>query len=159
VINERWRIYCLTLRSDTPLMWSHYSDKHRGICLEFDAGHAVIGNAWQVQYNDVLPALDMLTTTDESIFRILVSKSSDWSYEGEYRVLARDGEAPDVSPQFLPITNKDFLSLPRGALTAIIAGCRADLDAIKAMVERRAPGLPIKRAVQAPDRYSLSIQD
>jgi len=127
--------------------------------LEFDAGHAVIGNAWQVQYNDVLPALDMLTTTDESIFRILVSKSSDWSYEGEYRVLARDGEAPDVSPQFLPITNKDFLSLPRGALTAIIAGCRADLDAIKAMVERRAPGLPIKRAVQAPDRYSLSIQD
>jgi hypothetical protein len=159
MILDRWRIYCLTPHSETPLMWSHYADKHQGICLEFDAGKAVIGNAWQVQYREALPVLDILElATDKGTFEILVSKSYDWRYEDEYRILARDREAPDVTPQFLPITNKEFLPLPQGALTAIIAGCRANLDEIKALVEKHAPGLPVKRAVQAPDRYSLSIQ-
>ncbi len=127
--------------------------------MEFDAGHAVIGNAWQVQYRQALPVLDILElATDKGTFEILVSKSFDWLYEDEYRILARDGEAPDVSPQFLPITNKDFLPLPPGALTAVIAGCRANFDEIKALVEKHTPGMPVKRAVQVSDRYSLSIQ-
>ena len=58
----------------------------------------------------------------------------------------------------LPVTNDDFLALSRGALTAVIAGCRANIDEIQGLVERCAPGLPVRRAVQAPDRYSLSIQ-
>ncbi len=29
------RIYCLTPDADSTLMWSHYADNHRGICLEF----------------------------------------------------------------------------------------------------------------------------
>lgn len=160
VIAERYRIYCLTPHPDTLLMWSHYSDKHRGICLEFDAGQAVIGGAYQVIYNETFPALDVLRlgpTLD--VFQILVNKSSAWHYEDEYRILARDDEADEVPPQFLPITNKDFLPLPPGALTAVIAGCRASFDEIKTLMEKHAPGLPVKRAVQALDRYSLSIQD
>jgi len=159
VIIKRWRIYCLTPHSDNRLMWSHYSDKHRGICLEFDAGEAVIGGAYQVAYSDAPPALDILAISDPSVFQILVTKSPDWCYENEYRILARDGVADDVPPQFLPITDKDFLLPPPHALTAIIAGCRANIDKIKALVQKHAPGLPVKQAVQAPDRYSLSIKD
>jgi hypothetical protein len=127
-------------------MWSHYSNKHQGICLEFDAGQAVIGNAFQVEYGDALPVLDILTFTPKDAFQILVTKSPDWRNEDEYRILARDGQADDVTPQFLPITNNDFLALPPSALTAIIAGCRADVDKIKALVQKHAPGLPVKRA-------------
>jgi hypothetical protein len=29
------RIYCLTPHADSILMWSHYADNHKGICLEF----------------------------------------------------------------------------------------------------------------------------
>ena len=153
------RIYCLTPHPDRPLMWSHYSNNHQGICLEFDAGQAVIGNAFQVEYGDALPVLDILTFTPKDAFQILVTKSPGWRNEDEYRILARDGQADDVTPQFLPITNNDFLALPPSALTAIIAGCRADVDKIKALVQKHAPGLPVKRAVQASDRYSLSIQE
>ena len=140
-------------------MWSHYSDRHRGVCLEFDAGQALIGGAFQVGYSDALPVLDILAFSPEDVFQTFVTKSPDWGYENEYRILARDGKADDVPPQFLPITSNDLLPLPPSALTAIIAGCRADVDTIKASVEKHAPGLPVKRAVQAPDRYSLSIQD
>jgi hypothetical protein len=99
----------------------------------------------------------MLSFSPEEAFQILVTKSTDWTYENEFRILARDGQADEIPP--LPITNNDFLPLPPGALTAVIAGCRADVDTIKDLVKRHAPGLPVKRAVQAPDRYSLSVQD
>ena len=158
-IVERWRIYCLTPHSDHPLMWSHYSNHHKGICIEFEAGQSLVGSALQVAYCDKLPALDILRMSGEAVFRIFVMKSPDWFYEKEYRILARDSSASDAPASFLPVTNNDFLSMPPGVLTAIIAGCRADVDMIKALVEKYAPGLPVKRAVQAPDRYSLSIQE
>jgi hypothetical protein len=155
---NRWRIYCLTVHPAMSLMWSHYANHHQGICLEFDASQAVIGGAFQVKYSETLPLLDILALSDEAAFQVLVTKSSDWAYESEYRILARDSKADDDS-QFQPITTNDFLYLPPGALTAIIAGCRADACAIKMLVHKHAPGLPVKRAVQAPERYSLSIQD
>jgi hypothetical protein len=32
---SKYRIYCLTPCPRSILMWSHYADNHRGICLEF----------------------------------------------------------------------------------------------------------------------------
>lgn len=154
---ERWRIYCLTPHPDNLRMWSHYSDKHRGVCLEFDASIALIGNAYRVNYCDVLQTLDVLEITREDAFRVLINKSTEWSYENEYGILARDRAADKVTPQFMPITDREFLLLPPLALTSIIAGCRADFDEIKSLVEKHAPGLSVRRAVQAPDRYSLII--
>src|SRR5580704_921719 len=34
-IHERFRILCLSAKPDSVVMWSHYADKHRGLCLEF----------------------------------------------------------------------------------------------------------------------------
>ena len=82
-----------------------------------------------------------------------MSKSSDWSYENEYRILARDKQADSEHPKFLKITDNDFLLLPFNALMAIIGGCKADLDSM------RLPDVKIKRALRAPDRYSLFIED
>jgi len=100
MIVDRWRVYCLTPYRDRPLMWSHYSDKHRGICLEFDAAQALIGGAFQVRYSDALPVLDVLSLSPEVVFQIFVTKSPDWRYENEYRILARDGGADDVPLDF-----------------------------------------------------------
>lgn len=32
------KVGCLTTKNDNTLMWSHYADKHRGICIEYDIG-------------------------------------------------------------------------------------------------------------------------
>jgi hypothetical protein len=161
IIAERWRIYCLTPHPDSPLMWSHYADKHNGICLEFDARDKVIGRAFQVVYSDAVPVLDghSLTESEEIADKILLSKSSEWSCENEYRILARDSQADSEQLKVLKITDNDFLTLPSGALTAIVAGCRADLHRIKALVQKFAPNLNIKRAVRSPDRYKIYVED
>jgi hypothetical protein len=141
-------------------MWAHYSNKHTGICLEFDTSAAAIGGAYQVMYNSAPPVLDVHTVADKEVIQILLNKSSVWNYEDEYRVVAHEGAvAGGVTPAFLPITNLDFLPLAPEALTAVIAGCQADFDKIKALVDKHAPGLPVKRAVRATKAYSLSIED
>jgi len=47
------RIYCLTPRIDSTLMWSHYAENHKGICLEFAVKEGnVFGSAFKVIYEE-----------------------------------------------------------------------------------------------------------
>jgi len=158
VVVARFRTYCLTPKADMPLMWSHYADHHRGICLEFDTSEPLFGNAVKVEYQMTLPAIDILNQTDEASFRPLVTKSPDWCYENEYRIVARHQNAAENAPSHFPITTDDFLPLNPGALIGIILGCRAEVNAIMALVTQHAPDLPVKRAVQAINSYTLLIE-
>ncbi|HLG99435.1 MAG TPA: DUF2971 domain-containing protein [Bryobacteraceae bacterium] len=157
---DRWRMYCLTPHPTSVLMWSHYGDKHRGLCLEFDATAAVIGRALQVRYQENLPAISASSFDDWGAIApsILLDKSIVWAYEDEYRVLARDSKADALPTDFLPVTGKDFLPLPVGALTAVIAGCNADLDAVTSIVQAHAPSIRVQRCVRAHNKYALSIE-
>jgi hypothetical protein len=51
MIPDRWRIYCLTPVPDSTLMWSHYADDHKGICLEFEVDDMLFGFAREVTYH------------------------------------------------------------------------------------------------------------
>ena len=52
---ERYRVYCLCPDVHNMLMWAHYADKHRGICLEFNVRNEVICGALEVQYSAEFP--------------------------------------------------------------------------------------------------------
>ncbi|MFM5593107.1 DUF2971 domain-containing protein [Aeromonas veronii] len=81
------------------LMWSHYADEHKGIVIEFDY-HAlkthfnkilsVSNSIERVLYNrerhEVLPC----TTSPK---RNLLTKSDDWIYEKEHRVITKVSNA------------------------------------------------------------------
>lgn len=158
-IKDRWRMYCLTPYPDNALMWAHYAKKHQGICLEFDTRFNEVGGAWPVNYNSKLPVLHVYSVADQNIMQILLNKSSVWAYENEYRAIAHEGPVDrDTNPQFLPLTDKNYLSMPEGALTAVIAGSAASFDAIKALVDQHAPGLAVKRAVCAEETYKIDIK-
>jgi hypothetical protein len=55
MIPNRWRVYCLTPFPDSTLMWSHYADNHKGICLEFALGDRLFGSAQKVEYLATYP--------------------------------------------------------------------------------------------------------
>jgi hypothetical protein len=50
----------------------------------------------------------------------------------------------------------DFLPLPEGSITAVIAGINADIEAIREVVKRCAPHVPLKRAIWKPRLLSRS---
>ena len=96
------KVGCLTTKNDNTLMWSHYADKHIGICIEYDIGKIyekdnLIIN--KVNYN--IPIITNKSIVDNEILEIdnikrlieLFSiKSEDWKYEKEYRILYYDKE-------------------------------------------------------------------
>ena len=96
------KVGCLTTKKDNTLMWSHYADKHRGICIEYDIGKIyekdnLIIN--KVNYN--MPIITNKSIADNEILEIdninrlieLFSlKSNEWKYEKEYRILYYDKE-------------------------------------------------------------------
>lgn len=153
---ERWRIYCLTPHADSVLMWAHYAEKHQGICLEFDVRIEQVGRAYRVLYQDTFPLIgpDHFGNPRVLVDAVLLTKSQQWAYEDEYRILARD---EDADPTFSLRTAKDYLQLTPGALTGIIAGSKADVGAIQAVVAESGCDIPLRRTVRMPNRYRLGI--
>ena len=157
-INERYCIYCLSRKPDSELMWAHYSNKHQGICLEFDAGNELFSQAFELSYHEDYPLFDLTTEAEDENIMPLTTKSAAWDYEAEYRLIAQEEKA--AAPDDTLIVLKNLIGLPDEALTAIIVGCLAPnsiLNAIKELIEQSTSSVKLKRAVRARDQYKLSI--
>jgi Protein of unknown function (DUF2971) len=99
-------VCCLSRRWDSVLMWSHYADQHRGLCIEYDASPLAEAEIYRVNYDTAreIPAsvlYRLFITVDESVRpqvdrAALLTKSREWRYEREVRVLSRLG--PEDSP-------------------------------------------------------------
>jgi hypothetical protein len=89
-INNIYRVYCLSAKPDSALMWSHYSNNHQGVCLEFSCENLVFGSAIQIQYSKEYPELDFAIDGQDPLGLLPIFVKSDaWSYEDEYRVIAQ----------------------------------------------------------------------
>ncbi len=77
------------------LMWSHYADEHRGICIEFDTTEVVHQNLAPIKYDGErsVKASDLYAWKVEGdaaagkrVFDMhFYGKAPGWSYEGEWR--------------------------------------------------------------------------
>lgn len=87
-------ILCLSKENSNTLMWTHYADNHKGICLGFSLP-SVISNlciAFEVRYENSITANNFLCTDeDDDFFAIakwIFTKSNNWSYEKEVRAIS-----------------------------------------------------------------------
>ena len=76
---EKAGVLCLTRLPLNPLMWAHYGDEHRGVCLELDTTVAParnpLGAAHRVDYEWDYPTLRFFEADDEERVRACVSRS------------------------------------------------------------------------------------
>lgn len=73
-------LLCFSGNWQTPALWGHYADKHKGLCLGFD----MPTQPKQVSY--VNSRLPWPATIDESFMQsLLFTKFIHWGYEDEYR--------------------------------------------------------------------------
>jgi hypothetical protein len=154
LICNQYRLYCLTEKPDSPLMWGHYAGSHTGICLEFDARGAPFAHASKVKYRTTYPARDIVTTDVE----FFITKSQDWSYEAEWRLIAEERAAARSTLTIK--TDNDFLTLPPAVLKSVTIGSLADESSgrqIEHLVRSNAAGVIVRQATLAPDRYELRI--
>lgn len=81
-------------RNDSILMWSHYANEHRGICVGYSLkdilSHCTI---FPVIYDDKLPQFD----ENAAVSPTVLTKYIDWSYEKEWRIINYNVERNIVS--------------------------------------------------------------
>ena len=152
-------IVSLAERSNCPLMWSHYGNQHRGICIGYsipistaDVLHKVkYGGDRLIQASKIAAMLDgndvARSEVDEAI---LLRKARSWGYEREWRLIGPYGF--QISPL---------------ELEEIIFGMRCNAEAkyvaMKALEERE-PQIKFFEMREIPGtfklkKYALSYND
>jgi hypothetical protein len=158
-IDQRYGVCCFTTKVDSTLMWSHYADHHHGICLEFGTDNDVVCAALKVEYCDEYPFLDLSDDGAEHNLLPLISKSSDWAYEDEYRLIAQEQNVALGSGSLM--MDDHLLELPPCAIKSVIAGCSMPehiRSELREIVAQTGNTVNLKKAVRIRDHYRVKIE-
>ena len=85
-----YRVCCFCESYEEFLLWSYYTNKHRGVCLEFEVDKKGLPSSCSlkaIQYSSTLPQLDANESVDVQARRFLLTKMLPWKQEGEVRLL------------------------------------------------------------------------
>lgn len=124
---DKSSVCCFSLDYSNKVMWSHYSDHHKGVCLifdldfeepflDFDSKRVTQGF---VNYENYEP-INYMSSKINGIVRLFLTKSKDWEYEREFRIMIFD--------------KSGLFKFKKGFLKGAILGLRstdADCDNIK----------------------------
>jgi DUF2971 family protein len=136
--DEHTGLLCFSADWTNPVLWSHYADNHRGVCLGFDLGRS---RAEAVRYEDerILAQLGdppNPLNLDENLQRLLLrTKFRHWEYESEYRVFVPLKDAiSDGGSYFVPFG-------PDLQLREVVLGplCKRSLDDLRALTHASYP--------------------
>lgn len=126
-LNNTFGLLCMSSTWQSPVMWAHYGDKHKGVCLGFEVPE---WGAKEVSYSPARletvlgkkPALSDIT--HEVLEALFTTKSAEWSYEQERRLIIRftDAHSGGNGMYFWPFDGKLL------TLREVILGCRCSMQ-------------------------------
>ena len=157
-IIEKYGIFSATSDNKNILMWSHYANSHKGICIrinidlflnfiKYDCAKRGILIVWdKIEYQTDYPLLLPFELSDiDFVLKTLLIKSHHWEYEKEYRFILLD--KPNT-----------IIKVPPGIIDQIILGCNISkrdkkelseiskskkIELLKAKIKRNSFGLNI----------------
>lgn len=86
-IRNNLGICCFSNNSNNALMWSHYADKHNGLCLGFKFQPADYFFIMYVKYIKAIKKLKIWDSEGKIIINWAFTKSHLWKYEEEIRAV------------------------------------------------------------------------
>lgn len=97
-LRSRMGISCLSETDDSLLMWAHYANNHSGLCVEYELlefNRQLGFSPVPIVYSDdrvIIRTLETLGNDIQGLFiKSLTSKSPEWGYEKEWRIIRDDG--------------------------------------------------------------------
>lgn len=94
-------VCCFSTSYKNPLLWSHYGDQHRGICIGYgldrrprpDMQKVVYGGNRSITTSQLIRAIlnDDQAAKHELDRNVLLRKAGEWRYEKEYRLIGKQG--------------------------------------------------------------------
>lgn len=123
------RLCSLSKVKDNQLMWSHYTNGHRGVSI----GLKIVDTNCEIrniQYNGIISVLKQ-DFNEQTAIEILSHKLLVWNYEEEVRVFVRDRFYVQI----------DIVEINTG-----LSMSNADYSFIRDLVEKINPNIPIIKA-------------
>ena len=131
--NEKTGMLCYSASWKNLVMWAHYANGHKGLCLGFDTSVLPPGSVQKVNYAQSMPSDDdyfarrketpnNVSKKEQDKFKkkFLFTKSSHWKYEIEWRILINGNLKKDK------IHYMNFSEL--GRLREVIIGMNSSLS-------------------------------
>jgi hypothetical protein len=148
VINSNG-ICCFSKKEDNLLLWSHYGDSHKGVCLKFDIleDPELFYFPMNVKYDENYPTYNHLKNSEQILDSLILTKANAWSYEEEFRVIKMNAFGGQ--------------KVAKKSLIEIIFGCRCDQDFINKIISLTKAfeyNLTYKRAVINKSNFSLDFE-
>ena len=140
-VNASQGLLCFGADWSSSVMWSHYADKHKGICLGFDVRRSLLQ---EVKYKDSRLRLALGDTADPAALspelqhQLTCTKAKTWS--GPRR---NTGDSSIYGP---PCPNRRTTSSPSTTTCASQRSfsetrCPENLDAVRKRLERKHPSV------------------
>jgi hypothetical protein len=152
-------LLCLSEIVDNQLLWSHYTNCHRGFCVAIKPdilnAYRQLGDEFsaygRVKYCNSPPKVRWFSDSPKTIIAsIFMSKSSIWSYEHEFRIALCSKENKtqklvDVDPSFM---------------SGIVLGARApfELRSRALALKEHRPEFSVREVVSKSECYDIRIE-
>ena len=146
-VRDKIGVLCLCERADNILMWSHYGDEHRGVCLKFDGYYPFFARAQKVEYPPERHPVNVFRDSpDQQMKASVLHKYDQWAYENEWRIVDPNAGAHPFPPE---------------SLIGIIMGASispSDELTVRRWHATRAPSLTLERATPSKSTYELTAE-
>jgi|GEM_PF-3061060 len=118
-LKDNVRVFCMAKEQDDILMWAHYSDSHRGLCIGLNREHLYYNTGAsfvKIEYHKFYPELKPSAKDENYYIAQVCSKADNWNYEKEFR-LVHFGKTQvfDIDPK---------------AIESVVVGCAAKPETI-----------------------------
>ena len=170
-INDWCGVLCFSRDWHNAMLWSHYGDKHRGICLGLDISaevHEPFYVANRQEFDTDLrvllaaaPRRKGLTPSDpefqaceQAVARILLTKYDAWRYENEVRTFIALKAEQRQGPFYFAEIDKHFQ--PRTIILG--ARCATPAEDIEAAVVGYSPPITVVRTVLSGSAFEVIDQ-
>ncbi|MDE7088573.1 MAG: DUF2971 domain-containing protein [Prevotella sp.] len=144
-------ILCLTTHNDNLLMWAHYADSHRGVCIEYVTMNHIMasGILKKVKYSNQYIRFNYIKEPDR-LKKCIFHKSCQWSYENEYRIV-RQGSV------------KEPIGIPPKAIKGIYFGCNCSdnkINEIREIINKKGwTHIQLKKAEIDDSAFKLNFRE
>lgn len=146
-------VFCVSEAADDVLMFSHYADNHRGMCVGFNCGTEMYESFFyrgsrfvdKVNYeSNYQPPNYFTSDEDEKLHWTMFTKSWRWRYEQEWRVIDWGGFGPRQFPEDM--------------LLDVSLGCQVapeNRERVKAILDDRGLKVPIYQCKRKPNAFEV----
>ena len=125
-VARRFGMLCFSLSWRNPVQWSHYADKHRGLCLAFDVPDNLVQPVTYSGLRSTREASDLLeqgirSLSEATVIKFLSTKFAHWHYEKEVRAFPELKERDPVTRLYFADFSDEL------KLVEVIVGSESDL--------------------------------